>query len=252
MSAYQVLVVEDHPVNQKVAALLLNALGLSCKVVDNGRQAVATVKQDQPAVILMDIMMPVMDGFDAAYEIRQFEFARHRNIPIIACTSMDEEDVRRKCVAAGMNDYISKPIDRRLLKTKLEYWLDTELQPFEQESAVGFGEPLDRPYLKVLYGIDQLDDILDLYLLVTEALLGQLNASLEKREPSEVIRIANEIKGGSYSVSAKEMAELSRELERAGEQEAWMDAMKIYAALFLSFQKVRHFVGDRSEKIQEE
>lgn len=241
---YQVLVVEDHPVNQKVAGLLLSALGLNYRVISNGHEAVATVKQSQPGVILMDIMMPEMDGFEVAHEIRRFEFARHRTTPIIACTSADEDAVREKCIASGMNDYISKPIDRRLLKSKLEYWLGMEIQAATQQDAES-RQPLDRAYLNVLYGIDQLDDILDLYLMVTEALLGQLNASIEKREASEVKRIAHEIKGGSYSVSAQEMANLSRELERAGEQEAWTDAMKIYAALFLSFGKVRDFISKK-------
>ncbi len=249
MSAYQVLVAEDHPVNQKVAGLLLNALKLNYKVVNNGQQAVAAVKQDQVGVILMDIMMPVMDGFEAAHEIRRFEFARYKNTPIIACTSMDEDVIREQCILSGMNDYISKPMDRRLLRTKLEYWLGTEIQEITQaEDAAKSTEPLDRAYLNVLYGIDQLDDILDLYLMVTEALLGQLNASIQKREPMEVKRIAHEIKGGSYSVSAKEMADLSRELERAGEQEAWTDAMKIYAALFLSFGKVRSFINYKNQE----
>ncbi|MBY0358322.1 MAG: response regulator [Candidatus Obscuribacterales bacterium] len=250
---YKILVAEDHPVNQKVAGLLLNSLGFDYMLVQNGRQAVEAITTgSRPSAILMDIMMPEMDGFEAAHKIRQFEFASQRNIPIIACTAVDEKTIREQCIAAGMNDYLAKPLSRAMLKSRLEYWLNIEIKTVSDEPANAndiksiTSEPLDRAYLNVLYGIDQLDDILDLYLIVTEALIDQLSSSVQTQKAPEVKRIAHEIKSGSYSVSAKEIATLCRDLEIAGEKEAWTEVTKIHAALFLSFGKVREFISQKA------
>lgn len=122
-----VLLVEDNLANQKLALLLLQKLGLNAEVANNGRQAVAAFQKDQNRyrLILMDCQMPDMDGYQAATAIRALENAEYNRIPIIAMTACTLEGDREKCLAAGMDDYIIKPIDFHRLREVLAFWLES-------------------------------------------------------------------------------------------------------------------------------
>jgi CheY-like chemotaxis protein len=117
----RVLVAEDNPVNQKVAALLLKKLNYLVRVVANGREAVEALNTEDYDVILMDCQMPEMDGFEATRAIRAMS-APEPGPPIIALTANAFEGEREKCLSAGMNDYLAKPIKPELLKEKLAHW----------------------------------------------------------------------------------------------------------------------------------
>lgn len=103
----RVLVVEDRPLHQKLAAALLRRRGCVVEVRGNGREAVELTERQQFDLILMDIDMPVMDGVTATEFIRQLDAQRGQHTPIVAVTS---EDDRQRCLAAGMDDYLSKPL----------------------------------------------------------------------------------------------------------------------------------------------
>jgi signal transduction histidine kinase/CheY-like chemotaxis protein/streptogramin lyase len=122
----RILVAEDNPINQKVIRALLTRLGCAMEVAANGREAVERVEQDPSwDLILMDCQMPVMDGFEATAAIRKNETADSRRIPIVAVTANALLGEREKCLAAGMDDYLAKPIDRDALKAVLERWIKT-------------------------------------------------------------------------------------------------------------------------------
>lgn len=117
----RILLVEDNPVNQQITRALLEKAGFHVDVVENGKIAIdATVKGDY-ALILMDVQMPEMDGPTASREIRKNHHYDH--IPIIAQTAQAMDGDREKCIQAGMNDYISKPINPDLLYEKLQKWM---------------------------------------------------------------------------------------------------------------------------------
>src|SRR5262245_11184784 len=101
-----VLIAKDHPVNQKLAELLVKGMGFQTRVVCDGRPAVEAYRNEKPAAILMDIMMPVMNGFHASKEIRRLEFGRSTHTPIIACTALDHPNLTEECIACGIDDYI--------------------------------------------------------------------------------------------------------------------------------------------------
>src|SRR5262249_17459008 len=152
--------------------------------------AVETYRDQKPDAILMDIMMPVMDGFHASKEIRRLEFGRGLHTPIIACTALDEAQIKEECIACGIDDYIGKPYSRELLARKLERWLAikikmTALSQTAQAFAAAMttNEPIDRHYLQLLYGLEQLDDVLALFLTVTETLLAQLDSAIQTHDP---------------------------------------------------------------------
>jgi CheY-like chemotaxis protein len=122
----RVLLAEDNIVNQKVAALLLNKLGYNADVVSNGREAVEAVFRSVYSAVLIDCQMPHMDGFEATSEIRRRE--RHGHVPIIAMTANAMSGDRERCLAAGMDDYIAKPIKRDILEATLNKWVVRKMQ----------------------------------------------------------------------------------------------------------------------------
>ncbi len=121
----RVLLVEDNRVNQVVACKVLGLLGCDVRVAGNGVEGVAAVREEEFDVVLMDVQMPEMDGYEATARIRELEDAvSPADIPIIAMTANAMKGDREKCLEAGMNDYITKPIDTAALAGKLKKWLD--------------------------------------------------------------------------------------------------------------------------------
>jgi PAS domain S-box-containing protein len=120
--APHVLVVEDSPVNQLVVSQALERIGCRSKVVADGERAVAAVQRERYDAVLMDCNMPVMDGFEATAAIRRLE-SDARHVPIIAMTARAMDDDRTRCLAAGMDDYISKPLRRLTLEQTLHRWI---------------------------------------------------------------------------------------------------------------------------------
>ncbi len=115
----RVLVAEDNAVNRLIAQKIVEQLGLGVSVATNGREAVAACEAEEFDLVLMDLQMPEMDGFEATAELR----ARGRKLPIVAVTASAMAGEREKCLAGGMDDYLSKPIDRQALETVLEKWM---------------------------------------------------------------------------------------------------------------------------------
>ena len=121
-----VLVAEDNDVNQMVFEQVLNLADYSFKIVPNGKLAVATFRVRQPKLILMDISMPEMNGLEATREIRDFEAGLGIRTPILAVTAHALKGDREEFMAAGMDDYVSKPVSPDALIKKVEFWLKSE------------------------------------------------------------------------------------------------------------------------------
>jgi two-component system sensor histidine kinase/response regulator len=128
--AMHVLVVEDNVINQRIALKLLSRLGYTGHAVSNGREAVQAVLSTSYSAVLMDCQMPEMDGFEATGEIRNLAHERGL-VPIIALTANAMKGDRDRCLAAGMDDYLSKPIDLQRLDEALRRWTDARMTPPE-------------------------------------------------------------------------------------------------------------------------
>lgn len=118
-----VLIAEDNTVNQKIVVRMLSKLGYRCDVVANGGEAVAAVQRMRYSAILMDCQMPEMDGFEATAHIRHWETTSGGRAPIIAMTAHALKGDRERCHAAGMDDYLSKPIKLEGLERILHQWV---------------------------------------------------------------------------------------------------------------------------------
>lgn len=124
LNSKSILVVEDNPVNRNLATLQLEKLGYRVSVAVNGRDAIEILKKYEFSAILMDCQMPEMDGFEATNAIRKKEAATGIHTPIIAMTANAMEGDRDRCISAGMDDYICKPVKLKSLKEVLEKWVN--------------------------------------------------------------------------------------------------------------------------------
>jgi signal transduction histidine kinase len=121
--APRVLLVDDNSVNQKLGALHLQRLGYIADIASDGREALDKLAIGTYALVLMDISMPVMDGYEATRAIREMEYGTDRHIPIIAVTANMLLGDRERCLAAGMDDYLAKPVRMAMLRSVMEYWV---------------------------------------------------------------------------------------------------------------------------------
>ena len=121
----RILLAEDNAVNQKLAMRILEKMGFEVDAVNNGEEAILALQRASYDAILMDVQMPVMDGLTATQQIRGGEYSGiNRDIPIIAMTAHALKGDRERCLEAGMNDYVAKPIQPEALVDKLMLWLD--------------------------------------------------------------------------------------------------------------------------------
>jgi two-component system, sensor histidine kinase and response regulator len=130
--AGHILIVEDNPVNQIVAARVVNGLGYAAHVASGGQAALEAFERQRFDAILMDLQMPDMDGYATSTALRRCEGVRSTRTPIIAMTANFADGDQQRCLAAGMDDYLSKPIHLADLRSTLARW-------------IGAGQPLNRP-----------------------------------------------------------------------------------------------------------
>ncbi len=249
----RILVAEDNAINQLVAVGLLERLGYRAEVVSSGRQAVEAVARMRYDLLLMDCQMPEMDGFEAARAIRAQEGTGHR-VPIIALTADATDRVRELCDQAGMDDYVSKPVDREQLRAALLRWLPTGTENGQDPAGPPHAGPagdaassatLELRQLTALVGEDQaaIRRYLDLFASTTATLLGDIGSGVRERERDIVHRLAHTLKGACGNVGAREMAALALSLETAVTEEEWDAAGRLCLELNDCFDRTKVLAG---------
>jgi CheY-like chemotaxis protein len=118
-----ILVVEDHPINQRVAQLYLEELGFTVDIASNGKEALNALSMRTYSLVFMDCQMPEMDGLLATKIIRKRELSTGAHVPIVAMTAHAMREDKDRCIAVGMDDYLSKPVDPKTLREMLDKWL---------------------------------------------------------------------------------------------------------------------------------
>jgi len=221
-----VLVAEDSEVNQLLAVRLLDQCGYRADVVSDGNQALRAVTQTDYAAVLMDCQMPELDGYEATQEIRRRENGGAR-IPIIAMTAHSMAGDREKCLAAGMDDYVSKPIRLAVLSSTLARWVPLERQPGSPLTVPAEGSPpasgahgevLDRGVLDELHALDLgvVRELIDLFFADCVAQVPLLATAVEHADGETVATLAHRLKGASLAIGAALVSSIAAELESRG------------------------------------
>ncbi|MGZ4858513.1 MAG: response regulator, partial [Candidatus Angelobacter sp.] len=125
----KILLAEDNPVNQSLAVRLLRKMGHQVAVAQTGKEALYSLRSEKFDLVLMDVQMPEMDGFEATREIRKSEHGRQQHIPVIAMTAHAMNGDHESCLKAGMDDYIAKPINREELRQTIERVMKARTEP---------------------------------------------------------------------------------------------------------------------------
>ena len=224
---YCVLVAEDNRTNQMVAAGMLTMNGCQCEFVANGSEAIEAARRGHFDLILMDCSMPEMDGYEATAHIRNFEEPLGRRTPIIAMTANTQQGDAEKCLAAGMDDYLAKPITLVELRQKLERWLDKDIPDghtvLPQLVLHGAdGGVLDEEVFGKLREIlgPALQRSLAPFLEDTPAYLARLELAVHDGDADTARTMAHSVKGSSGNLGATALAQLAKEAGRAGKAKA--------------------------------
>jgi PAS domain S-box-containing protein len=252
---HRLLLAEDNPVNQRVAVHMLNKLGYAVDVVDNGALAVAAAATGNYALVLMDCQMPEMDGFAATAAIRGAEAAARRQ-PIIAMTANALQGDRERCLAAGMDDYLAKPIDISLLSATLAQWLpmDTEsIQPppaaIPTQPAETDPEAIDLKRLTDLFGED--DAVIDELLMVFQQSLRPLRERLQREvagRGSALKAITHELRGVAANVGATAMTEQAGRLESMVPGGNWSEIEGQAVRIDREFDRIDSFLARYAQR----
>jgi PAS domain S-box-containing protein len=224
----RILVVEDTPVNQKVAVAMLENLGYQADVAGNGLEAVEACSNTAYEAVLMDCQMPEMDGFKAAAWIRQRE-GPQRRVPIIALTAGVGPGDRERCLAAGMDDYLGKPARLQTLDATLRKWIP-RMGERPAPLSVASGLPAEHP-LRLLEQQGRgplVVEIIDLFLETTPQRLEQMREARLKGDTKSLFALAHSLKGAAVQLGAWGMAELCQKIQtlgRAGSMSETGDAL---------------------------
>jgi PAS domain S-box-containing protein len=222
-----VLIVEDNPVNQRVAAAQLRRLGCDVDVAADGLEAVEAVTRRRYDIVFMDCQMPGVDGFDATREIRRRE-GQGSHVPVIAMTANALRGDRERCLAAGMTDYLAKPVGTEGLRRIIERYgrapregdaaAGTAVVP-RREATVVDPETLSR--LKALEADGLPGFVAGLARDFDEGFaerFGEMEAAVRDGDPAALRTAAHNLKGSSGILGARGMADLCRRLESLGEE----------------------------------
>lgn len=226
---FRLLLVEDNVTNQQVAIATLAQMGYEIDSVTNGREAIAALREADYDLVFMDCHMPEMDGFEATTEIRRHEGATRRT-PIVAMTASALPEDRERCLAVGMDDYLTKPVRRDELHAVIQRWLhetggqDAASMPaLETLGAVSFEsrplEPEALHNLRDLGGTNHgfLCEIIDLFLKESVERLAGISEAATNRDFKAIRHLAHTQRGASLNFGANALAQLCEELENIGD-----------------------------------
>jgi two-component system sensor histidine kinase/response regulator len=269
--ARRVLLAEDNPVNVEVAKAMLESLELQVDCAQNGAQALEAVRaatgKFQYDAVLMDCQMPLMDGFAATAAIRreEREAGRGRVLPIIAITANALQGDRESCLAAGMDDYLSKPFTQQQLAAVIGRWMALPLaatvhhedQPARlppESVEVIRREVINRAALDKIRALSQergdalVQKVVEAYVDDVPQQLCTLRDAIAGMDAGGVRRIAHTLKSASANVGAEALAALCKALEYLGRTDTTEGAGAILVDMEQEFQAVRHSLTAMLEK----
>ena len=245
----RILLAEDNVVNQKVAMRILEKGGHRIDAVANGREALEALNRVEYDIVLMDIQMPEMDGYAATQEMRNPQSAV-RNIPVIAMTAHAMKGDREKCLAAGMDDYISKPVKPKELMEIVQRWAGKQvLHPLMENDkpSAPISSPVDMKHLEEITGGDSEfeREIAELFLKDTGEHLSELKKAIDEEHAAALEMEAHTIKGAALNMGANKLGELALALETKGQSGSLEGAQDKLTELEEEFRHVKDFLDEQ-------
>lgn len=259
-----ILVVEDNKTNQDVIRRQLNALGCACEVADDGKRGLAAWRTGRYGLVLTDCHMPEMDGYSMTKAIRAAESDSGGidHMPIIAITANALQGEGDRCLATGMDDYLTKPLEMALLKQALAKWMpaspDGELPPTpiepvtdnvpepqgEDAAQPDEAAPIDPSYLRETFGDDEdlINGILKDFVKPATDIVGEIDAAFEANNAVEIGKAGHKLKSSSRAVGADALADLCYELEQAGKAGDKAKIAELHPQLHPLFEAVVSFI----------
>ncbi len=252
----KVLVAEDNQVNRLVILMELEELGIKATSVNNGLEVLEAIENSPYDIILMDCQMPELDGLQTTKIIRQRESNSKTHIPIVAMTAQALDGDREKCLAAGMDDYISKPIDFNLLEKVLVQWI-AKVQPKSGKETDSFeglnvtilpsqklirqnkGSAVDLGYLQNKYGVNRTTKLVELFLESSEKLICTIGESISMKDAAMLKAAAHELSGSCLMLRFDLMLDNSRRLEKLSQTHDWSSAEAAFNSLEESFRTLK-------------
>jgi two-component system sensor histidine kinase/response regulator len=229
-----ILLAEDNVINQTLAVRLLEKAGHTVLVAGNGQEALAALEKDRFDLVLMDVQMPLLSGIEATAAIREKEKASGTHIPIIAMTAHAMKDDRKRCLEAGMDAYLSKPIRPDMLFEVIDGLCPTSAgvktsAPEEQSMS----EAVDQTALMSYLGgdVELRDEVVGLFLAESPRCLAEIRKAIEDRDHQSLEFASHALKGSLGNLFAQPAAEAAGTLERMGRERKLLGAKKAYAAL---------------------
>jgi two-component system sensor histidine kinase/response regulator len=253
----RILLAEDNPMNQKLAVTLLKKAGYSVDAVENGRRAIQSLKLKAYDLILMDVQMSEMDGFEVTKIIRARE-GEAKHTPIIAMTAHAMKGDRERCLQAGMDDYISKPIEPQELFGAIEKWTkfrgkEKDLSPSKSELALSEHiepvEPIDLESALLRFEGDKefFKEMLREFLSYAPKQLDKLAEAIKTGDAKVVEREAHSLKGAAGNLGAKSIADLALRLEFLGRRGDFAGAKEMIGDLKAELKRLEEY-SNRSFK----
>jgi signal transduction histidine kinase/CheY-like chemotaxis protein/HPt (histidine-containing phosphotransfer) domain-containing protein len=261
-----ILLVEDNKMNQLVSTKLLEKLGFAFDIANHGGEAVQAVQAKDYDAILMDCQMPEMDGYEATAEIRRLE-GTARHTPIIAMTAAAMEGDRERCLEAGMDDYITKPVRLESVAGVLQRWVAPPVAAegegegdgvssasgsagaagvSSQDAAPDLPDPLDPAQLELLRSLDDgegvvLSEIINEYIAQTEVGRGELARIAEVGDSRALERAAHSLRGACANIGATVLADVCAEMESQGRLEQFDESgqRELVKRFDAEFERVR-------------
>jgi CheY-like chemotaxis protein len=227
----RILIAEDNTVMQELALRQVQRLGLEADLVGNGREAIEAFGTGQYSLILMDCQMPETDGYEATLLIRKAEMVSGGHIPVIAMTASAMKGDRENCIAAGMDDCLSKPVGQEQLFRLLEKWL----KPIAVGNASGFSRaasisspgsvektleelPINCEELAELYGLSDLKRLISSFSVECEELMSSIRQAVASNNELEIIRLAHQLKGLAVVMTAGSLSRAALALETSAKR----------------------------------
>ncbi|MCD6325997.1 PAS domain S-box protein, partial [bacterium] len=242
----RILLAEDNIINQKVALKILDKLGYRADVVANGLEAVNALETIPYDIVLMDCQMPEMDGYEATAAIRKLERKAGAHIPIIAMTANAMQGDRQKCLDAGMDDYVSKPVSSQSIAEAVERWLASDEAAAVKQKRPKNKAPEETPAFDHTELLERLGgdeaivrEIMKIFLQDMPLQIKKLETALENGDASLAERQAHTIKGASANVGASALRDTAFEMEKLCKKGDLGSASEIFKMIIDEFEQLK-------------